>query len=265
MNQDFIHTNKIGSDRLLICAGDSWTWGDSLGSKLHFITEEQRLEHRTSHLYGRLLSKKMNSDFINVARRGGWNIQIHDMLAEVLSEIVSQNQYKEINVIVCLTEICRESWGDPLWVPDESQDLPSFDDFLYQYEQNMFMSFKNNFVDKYTDINFYFGRNFTESYDTNILKNNFLDKSWCQCLEAGTPYPEEVRMLSSIAITPLIKRLKKLNLYKKYRYSMLEMFANSELAMDWLDQSRYNYQIATRHPTEEGHEIYAEYLSQRLK
>jgi len=241
MDEKYLYSVKNGSKKLLICAGDSWTWGDSLGSTRQFKNKEQYNEHRTSHVYGKLLSEKMDSDFLNIAKPGAWNVEIHDMLKEALEQIVDHKSYDEIYVVVCLTEICREAWDDPLWVPKDCEGLQSVNDFLQKYEQNMFTSFKNNFVDYYPDIKFYFGRNFTESYDTNILKNNFLDKIWCQCLEDDRPYPEEVRMLSSLAITPLIKRLKQLNLYKKYKYSMFELFASMELAMDWLDQSRYNY------------------------
>ena len=261
----YFHSVKNNSNKLLICAGDSWTWGDSLGSTLEFPNDEVKDQHRKEHLYGSIISKKINSDFINIAKPGGSNIKIHDMLAVVLEDAVLDNLYNEIHIIICLTENCREASGDPIWVPSNLDNIETIDDFLKSYEQNMFLSFKENFIDKYPDINFYIGRNFTFSYDETILGDNMLDKLWIQCLEINEPYPEDVRFTSDIAVTPLIACLIKLGIYKKLKYSLMEFLARSNLAVDWLENSPLNYKKGTKHPTEKGHEIYANYVYNRIK
>ena len=41
--------------------------------------------------------------------------------------------------------------------------------------------------------------------------------------------------------------------------------ADAELAVDWLLASDLNYKKATKHPTELGHQIWADYLYQQLQ
>jgi hypothetical protein len=74
-----------------------------------------------------------------------------------------------------------------------------------------------------------------------------------------------VRFTSAIAVTPLITCLIKLGIYKKLKYSLMEFFARSNLAVDWLENSPLNYKEATKHPTEKGHEIYANYIYDKIK
>ena len=261
----YFHSVKNNSNKLLICAGDSWTWGDSLGGSKLDSPNVVKDKHRKEHIYGSIISKKINSDFINIAKPGGSNIEIHDMLAVVLEDAVLDSLYNEIHVIICLTENCREASGDPIWVPSNLDNIETIDDFLKAYEQNMFLSLRENFIDKYSDINFYIGRNFTFSYDETILGDNVLDKLWIQCLEINEPYPEDVRFTSDIAITPLITCLIKLGIHKKLKYTLMEFFARSNLAVDWLEKSPLNYNEETKHPTEKGHEIYANYIYNKIK
>ena len=67
-------------------------------------------------------------------------------------------------------------------------------------------------------------------------------------------------MVSSIAYMPLHKLLKNINLYKKFKFEFMEYYADAELATDWLLASDLNYKKATKHPTELGHKIWADYL-----
>ena len=40
----------------------------------------------------------------------------------------------------------------------------------------------------------------------------------------------------------------------------MSLYASSDLAVTWLEQSNLNYKKATKHPTELGHKIWADYL-----
>ena len=263
----WFHEFLRDSDTLVIAVGDSWTWGDSLG-KIDFdngIYDDY--EHRTTHIYGRLIADKMDADFLNVAKCGGWNSEIFDNLKKSLLSV--RDNYKKIYVFVTLTEICRELWGDPLWLTDDLLTVDGADDFLQLYEGNMFQSFKE-LIDTHPEIKFVIARNFTYSYDNNIdlLSNVHTDKTWVDCLQDhqdNKNYPDDVRFLSALAFVPLHKRLKKLGIWRRLKYQFMEHYASVEMADTWLYESELNYKKATKHPTERGHQIWADYLHTQIK
>ena len=57
----------IGKENLLITIGDSWTWGDSLGSTTLEFNDKQT---RHKQFYTNLLAKKLEADWIMLARCG---------------------------------------------------------------------------------------------------------------------------------------------------------------------------------------------------
>ena len=88
-------------------------------------------------------------------------------------------------------------------------------------------------------------------------------KTWIDCLaeyQNKLNYPDDVRFTSQIALVPLHKLLKDVKLYNKYKFEFMSLYASSELAMTWLEESDLNSKSGTKHPTELGHEIWADYL-----
>jgi len=69
-------------------------------------------------------------------------------------------------------------------------------------------------------------------------------------------------MLSQIGYMPLTQYLKEpdINLFKKFKSEIFDMFFDMTDAIDWLDKSTLNSRYATRHPTELGHKLWADYL-----
>jgi len=90
-------------DILVIVAGDSWTWGDSLGGTTR---KYDNFEYRTNHIYGHLLAKILTADFINIGLPGLDNISIINYLDKVLSNLTKT--YKQIYIVITLTETGRE-------------------------------------------------------------------------------------------------------------------------------------------------------------
>lgn len=97
------HERTINSDTLTIAVGDSWTWGDSLGKT---TVEYDDFDHRVNHIYGSLIAKKLNSDFINIGLPGRSNLYILTFLDQVLNSLTKP--YKTIRVFFTLTESGRE-------------------------------------------------------------------------------------------------------------------------------------------------------------
>ena len=82
-------------DTLVVCLGDSWTWGDSLG------------EDRTQQFYAHHLAKQYDADFINAGFRGFSNSWVL-LIGKLLLEKVKELNYKKIIVVITLTENGRD-------------------------------------------------------------------------------------------------------------------------------------------------------------
>jgi hypothetical protein len=251
------HEKLIGSSVLLICAGDSWTWGDSL--------PRTPVTYRTDHIYGNLLAQALTADFVNIARPGSSNIEFHDKVVDFLPRVI--DRYQEIYVVLTLTETGRELWFDPVWT-DQVKVTDNLNGFLKEYEKCMFLTLKKTISD-FPKVKFLIARNFTYTYNENkdILSGNLLDKNWVDILEENQsidPYPQNLRLLSQMGFNPLIKIFKKKGTYNTIKPEFFEIFLGMEEALAWLDESIYNFKSATRHPTEQGHRLWSDYLLSQI-
>lgn len=261
--RSWYHENINFKQRLVITAGDSWTWGDSLGiidSHAGVLDSGSR----ATSIYGYLLASKLDADFINIGICGGSNINIHDYLKKVIDAL--KVSYTEIYVVITLTENYREASSDAIWVPNVSNTL---ENFLTVYEQNQFESFKVTLIETYKHINFLIARNFTYNFNgtSEILAPNFVTDTWVDQLskyQNKLDYPENLRFMTTMSIVPLHECLQKLDLYKKFKLQFVDHYVAAEHAITWLEESSLNYKKATKHPTELGHQIWAEYLHQQI-
>ena len=144
----------------------------------------------------------------------------------------------------------------------------SISDFFNRYEawtlHNIYRVFDR------LPIDWTVARNFTsvrkENY--NLLPaNRLITTRWVdvisQCGNLNT-YPESVDLLSRMGLDPVLKVCKLLELDSD-RESLINVFEQSEQAIDWLSNSPYNSQYATRHPLEQAHKWWAEYLLGTIK
>lgn len=261
--RSWMHEVINDKESLLIVVGDSWTWGDSLCGIDIFNEDTYDKPERLNHIYGTLLSNRLNSDFVNLGECGCNN---HSMLVK-LTNVLKHNylKYKKIYVVITLTENCRDINYDGsfnTWVKSLNENL---NDFLKTYEFNMFCDFKNLF-DSYKNYNILFllGRNFTYSFDENkkFMKEFHLDKIWVDCLSHNfkDPYPTDVRFLSQTAIKPLDSFIRKNNMFDKMADDMIKEFDLAITAKKSLDTSPYNFHRFSRHPNKLGHKLWANYL-----
>jgi hypothetical protein len=262
--RSWYHERSINSSRLLVTVGDSWTWGDHLGK----ICPEgpcDDLEYRTTHIYGALLADKLNADFINMAKCGGGNVEMYDYIVQALEQV--NDRYDRIDVIITLTENGRELNSNPIW--RHNLDFETLDSFLRSYEANMFREFKTLF-DHFPKINFLLGRNFTFTYPENFnICSNHLEKTWTEILELNQTqdeeYPKTTRVLSQRALTPIVEFLTEKNKTELFKKELIKLFDDSLSAINWLDRSVLNHKRYTKHPTDLGHSLWADYLYKNIK
>ncbi len=255
-----------GKQDLLITVGDSWTWGDSLGQIDFDKGIFDDITHRTSHVFGRLLADKLNRDFLMLAKCGATNSEIHRMAFGYIDQIKSK--YRKITVVITLTELMREITGDPWWL-DPAPTENSLDGFLTDYEYNMLATFHAAMLE-HPDVQWILARNFTVSYPSNISKFPYmLKKTWVDILaeaqEDKSLYPQDARIVSQLGFVPLEEYLQKRSLHRSWRRDLYGLMSSASLAIDWLMDSDLNYKKATKHPTERGHELWADYLYDIVK
>jgi len=288
-NRYWYHEIENYSDTLLICAGDSWTWGDSLGSQ------------RTDKIYGTILTNNLKCDFINVGLCGESNLVILDYAKKVYRNL--KKQYTKIIFIFTLTECTRDLIGI-LDLEDQYNSLageswPKFEklntlnisvvenefpgehivdllklelalrnkntilDTLTAVEQVTVECTKNSFP-KSTQI--VFAKNFCKWHNKNLAT---LDKIWTEIIAKKgkiDPYPNDIAFLTNlIGADRLIDYNKVYNRIPNFKNEIINEIEKAELAFDWLENSPYNGSVATRHPLEKGHEWWAEYLLSAIR
>jgi len=264
--RSWYHEDNKNSSSLVITVGDSWTWGDSLGNIDIDGGIIDDYSWRTNHIYGKYIADDLNSDWINIGFCGHSNSIIVDSLfLKILPNLTKQ--YNNITVIMTLTEICREIISDPIYVGDlpDAFDLKSF---LKDYEKNTFLNI-NEKMKGYPTTKFWIGRNFTDTFDENKKIIPHIEKKWVDVIAdvIHTPYPDNVVFLTNLVSTPLRDFLKSQRILSTKVKQDLSLMAVEQLdAIDWLEDSPLNVKKSfSKHPNEEAHKIWGEYLLSVIK
>lgn len=268
-----------GKPNLLIVIGDSWSWGDHLGE----IDWKTKFDDpvRLTQIYGRKLSDRLNADWVGLTRPGASNYWMYQRLYEVIPEICRvHNQYKNIYVVITLTEDLRETW-----YPNEYEMLKdkcgidlikeyknfystsqSLEDFLTKVQEFLF----NNIEDLLAQIPFVraaISRAFT---DNLVNSTHLLEKTWCDIFQDEVKfddYQKPVMFLGQMAVDPLLNVIfpsqgKDRELQSKIEF--IELMERVATRWNFLAYSKYNMFGSTNHPTPEGHQVWANYLYQEL-
>lgn len=273
--RSWLYEDIQNKETLLMALGDSWTWGDSLCGVNAESPKSYDHPDRVKYIYGAKLANMLDSDFVNMGHCGGSNQRMLSRLKMLLSH--NHEKYKKIYVIVTLTENCRdlENWKSKGsdqkltqtfidWFKSDEINK-NFYKFLQMYERNMFLQFKSIF-NQYKNVKFLIGRNFTYSFEENIepIKDYHLEKNWIDCLNEHQvniyTYPKDIRFLSQMSVYPIERYFKDLGFFDYIIEDFTSELDKGKIATDWLRKSPFNHKKATKHPTVEGHEIWAKYV-----
>lgn len=253
---------------LVLCYGDSWTWGDSLG-KASAAAGIADTEYREQHIYAKKLADKLDADFVNCAVPGIFNYWIHNRLEILVENDISRlsTLYDNIWIIVTLTELGRD-----FEFLNYCQELREFYDYTQQDPVDILLNAeKFDFIKLQSisdqlpkNVTLYVGRNFTNTFDENkpILKNLMPD-IWSDILFRAQGLSNNIKIpFVSFGMHRFDKWVKKQQLDSiKYKQWMSDtILPNSKKVIDLLDQSVYNNKQASRHPTEQGHTLWADYI-----
>ena len=221
---------------MLITVGDSWTYGDSLGNtKVRNGVDDT--EYRLSHVYGSVMAEHLNSSWINLALPGGSNTLMLSWLEQLLEKNLT---YKNIICAVTLTESGRH---EDLQLIDRSlltqqRVLEKIVTIAYGQIQTLAL--------RYPNVKFVVGHNFTDACGTMPVEKSWLEIMLDKTIQNGT----------HIVISEHIDQMN----YEARFSDVIDIMDRASARMDLLDSCDYSFKEDSRHPTEQGHCLWAEYL-----
>lgn len=251
-------------DTLLITVGDSWTWGDHLGT----IDWDKATDDpiRLTQIFGRKLSESLNADWVNIASPGCSNYWMLEQLYNIESHLLRvKNQYKNIHLIITLTEDLREStYTKIIDVNTPYQQLwnksKNIQDFLITVEKYLFQNLQL-FFERISFVNCLVSRAFTDTWTDNKKYTWLVDKTWCDVIQDNVNYnnyQKPVPFIGQMSITPLTEKFILQDLARKSEF--LQIMKIVETRWGFLASSLYNLNGSTCHPNPLGHVLWAEYF-----
>lgn len=261
------HEEINNKDRLVITVGDSWTWGDHLGS----IDWDKSIDDpiRLKQVFGKLLTDKLDADWVNLAMPGCsnyWMLGQLELIEQHLHRV--KDQYKSIDIVVTLTEDLREvTHTEPIDIDRAYTYLwgrsKSIAGFLIKVEDFLLFNLEH-YASKVPFVNIHVSRAFTDIWPQN-QSDLLLDKTWCDVINDNSenlPYEKTVPFIGQLSIGPLTEQFIKDDANMKYEF--LDIMELVTKRWEFLGQSKYNLQGSTCHPNPLGHQLWAEYLCGKL-
>jgi hypothetical protein len=250
------------SSRLLITIGDSWTWGDHLGG----IDWNGCIDDpvRLTQIFGRLLSNKLNSDWVNIANPGCSNYWMLEKLELIEPHLIAvKDRYKKIDIVVTLTEDLRESTYTEKIPVDRIYNhfwnkSNNIKEFLIEVESFLFSNLQN-IADRLPFVNLYVSRAFTDTWLQNKCKF-LLEKTWCDVIQDNFKFEnyQPVPFIGQLSIDPLTQKFIKDDIERKTEF--LDIMDAVTARWNFLGESLYNLKGSTCHPNPMGHSLWSEYL-----
>ena len=253
-------------DNIVVALGDSWTYGDSL-------------PNRHEEMYGTLVSKQLGADLLNVGCCGWSNSYVLDHL-EYIVKVLNSSNYKKIFILLTLTENGRDlgdnrnfsySCSDTHVQLGETVDF--YNQLLVDIEQFWIARIKN--IMSHMDKRYitFIGQNFVWHDNVyNTLKDSAIvpELNWIECLaEAqGLNKPNRGKLVTGWIFTGLEANIRRGTqalggqLFKSWAIPLIE---NATKINSWLNTSPMNYNKASKHPTADGHRVWADYILNKLQ
>lgn len=265
---DLVNEDISGCNNLLVTIGDSWTWGDSLtgiydGQRVKQI---RNIPNREKLIYGSHLQSYLPSyDFINIAYPGTANRWIVDVALRFI-ELKKVLNYENIIIVCTLTEIVRDFISNSV---DFKKN--TIDNYWQLVEEEFLVKLQP--LDNIDGLSLIIGRNFTHTHpkNRNILKNNLSD-IWIEVNRQywNASYDEFIPFMGYITkyarFTPSISDVFYHDLsHDKKQWCLDNVFPAARIIDDFLLECPLHYKVATKHPTELSHELWAKYIMDYIK
>ena len=255
-----------GKDTLLLTVGDSWTWGDHLGT----IDWDKATDDpiRLTQIFGRLLADRLDADWVNLARPGCSNYWMLEQLLDIQHHLAN-NKYKRVVAVVTLTEDLREiTYTRRIDVNRPYRDFWSasktIKEFLIDVEGFLFYNLERYFS-SLPKVEVHVSRAFTDVWPKNT-KPFLLEKTWCDVIQEHVKfedYQRPVPFIGQMAVNPLTEKYIVQNPERKAEF--LRIMDMVETRWNFLGESDYNLKGSTYHPNPAGHAVWADYLFSQIR
>lgn len=248
---------------LIISLGDSWTYGDSLHES-----------ERTQQIYGSLLAQHYDADIINVGYRGGPNSWILLAGNFIIDQLQKNNTYERVIVVVTMTESMRDTLLHQVF-PFDYRVQGQIYGPTHAYYQHVLDSLENhwqrlaqNMLDK-TDDRFVMvmAQNFVWHDMVNKLTHPRLivaNQNWIEVLAQHQDIGVPIR--TNVVTAWIFENFKGVTQQAR----MMDDTACKEFSLPfidkalqvnkWLDASTLNHKTGSKHPTQQGHQFWADYI-----
>ena len=233
------HYKSRNSNRLIITVGDSWTYGDSLG-KTQVRNGIDDTEYRLDHVYGNLLTEQLDADWMNLALPGGSNVCMLTWLKDLFGH---KYIYSDVTCIITLTESGRHEelrWADGDNLQESLKKI-----VLKTY--GMISELRSGFP----KVTFKVAHNFTDS----LPGHKVVERTW---LEVMTN-----KLIQDNTFIVVSDHIRQLN-YERTYPDTPNVIDRALARIDIMDACDYCCKEDSRHPTEAGHKLWADYLMTQL-
>jgi hypothetical protein len=263
---------SAGRPNLVICYGDSWTWGDSLVKNITGSSDDEP-QVRLDNIYGRKLADMLDADFVNCAIPGIYNYWMIDRLNILINHDLDNlcQKYNKIYIVVTLTEIGRDFQLDKYCLEFEdffavnSNTTP--EEICQACERFEFIQLNNVAQKLPNKVQMIVGRNFTHIQKNNNTFNFLISKSWTDLLFEQQNFDHDQNVLMvGVGVAKFDAYIKDKKIDNQYYKQWFEnvLWPSSTKQISMLNLSKLNYKSQSKHPTVEGHKIWADYIFKNL-
>lgn len=227
------------SRELVITVGDSWTYGDSLG-KTKVRNGIDDTDHRLAHVYGNLLTAQLDTDWMNLALPGASNYCMLNWLGRLLDR---KFNYSQITCVITLTETGRHEelrWAEGNLLQPALRHMVIK---TYSMVKELRLRFPR--------VIFKVAHNFTDS----VPGYDVIEQTWLEILTN-----QQIQDSTFIVMSDHIKQLN----YDRTYPDTPDVIDRALKRIDILDACTHCYKEDSRHPTEQGHKLWADYLVTQL-
>jgi len=251
-----------GSRDLVLCLGDSWTFGNSLPP-----------EQRQDLIYGAQVAQELGADLVNVGMCGYSNSTVLHFGEYLLQQVDLDQLYENIWLVITLTENGRDT---------ESPFGFEFDYIRYFHENGTHCSVYENLLDImeqswYRRINhmaqrlprakIFVGQNFVwhpgyvdiASDRIRVSHDNWIEQI---AQQGGLDRPSRARLVTGWVIEKfglcnVIGQVSQLEAWQEF---CLPLMDQALMVNQWLDHSPFNHEGSSKHPNHEGHQFWKNHV-----
>lgn len=228
-----------GSQELIVTVGDSWTYGDSLGTT-QVRNGIDDSNYRLAHVYGNLLTEQLGTDWINLALPGASNYCMLNWLGQLLDH---KSAHSKITCIITLTESGRHE--ELCWATGNLLQTALKHMVIKTY------SMVRELRLRYPRVVFQVAHNFTDS----IAGHGVFEHTWLEVMTG-----QQLQNNTFIVVSEHIRQLN----YNKTYPDTPAVIDQAMRRIDLLDSCEHCNPHDSRHPTEQGHRLWANYLATNL-